>query len=373
MLLYFVIPKEAEQNKFYIILMHVIPSLIFNVTTIMATRYYQFAGKPIFISSVSALVGIIAIFSNYFAIAYFGLGYMGWFISNFISSFIAFIFYFFSVYFKIKIFPIIAFRRKFLTQSLKISLPLIPHNYSAYLLNTSDRVVMDRLKVSTSSIGQYNLAYTFGSYMEFFGNAIGMAIGPIYTSMFSDKSVESSKKVKSLTEFLQVLFIFSSFLVSLWCKEIFGLLIKNDSLNSVYPLAIIIIMGYSYRPYYWTAITRLQYSENTKDLWKITLVAGLLNLLLNIIFIPFFGIIAAAISTFLCLLYMGFSGYYLKSFKKVEKESYSPEFYIIVILVTTICVYLLKDASLIIKFGISAALIFYILRFCLKYLKHLSN
>lgn len=232
---------------------------------------------------------------------------------------------------------------------------------------------MDRLKVSTSLIGQYNLAYTFGSYMEFFGSAIGMAIGPIYTSMFSDKSKESSVKVKSLTNFLQVLFIFSSFMVSLWCKEIFGLLIKNDSLNSIYPLAIIIIMGYSYRPYYWTAITRLQYSENTKDLWKITFVAGLLNVLLNLIFIPIFGIIAAAISTFLCLLYMGFSGYYLKSFKMVEKETYSPVFYIILIIAATIFVYLLKDISVLIKLGVSLGIVLYILRYCVKYLNQMSN
>jgi O-antigen/teichoic acid export membrane protein len=362
LLLFYTIPNETGNNKGIIIALCVIPALFFNVTTIIATRFYQYSSKPLYISSVSVIVGVMTIFINLYTIAYLKMGYMGWFISNFFAGFATFIFYSIPVYFKYKIYPIFIFRKKFLFKSLKISLPLIPHNYSAFLLNTSDRVVMERLNLGTSSIGQYNLAYTFGSYMEFFGNAIGMAIGPIYTSMFSDKEMQSAKKVRDITNYLQIAFVVVSFLVSLWCKELFSILINNESLNKIYPLAIIIIMGYSYRPYYWTSITRLQYSENTKDLWKITFVAGILNVLLNVIFIPIFGIIAAALSTFICLLYMGFSGYFLKSFRKVEKEKYSPLFFVFIIVISSVSVYLLKDSNWQIKLGLTFVLLYILLK-----------
>lgn len=348
-LLFIVIPIEAEKEKNIIILLFVIPAIFFNVTTIIATRFYQYSSKPFYISAVSAFVGILAIIFNLVTIAYLKMGYLGWFVSNFLASLITFLFYLYPVYIKYKIFPIIKFRWLFLKRNLKISLPLIPHNYSGFLLNTSDRVVMERLEISTKEIGQYNVAYTFGGYLEFFGNAIGMAIGPIYTSMFSNKSEESSKTIKFVTHFLQIIFIFISVLISLWCKEIFQLLIKNNSLNKVYPLAIIIIMGYAYRPYYWTAISRLQYSEKTKDLWKITFVAGALNVILNLILLPLYGIISAAITTFICLIYMGFAGYFLKSFREVELEEYYPKTIIFLILLATILVFFAKDFSIPIK------------------------
>lgn len=360
-ILYFIIPEGAIKVRYFIIGLFVIPSLIFNVTTLIATRYYQYSSKPMFISGVSAMVGIISILLNLYTIAYLKLGYLGWFLSNFIASFLTFLCYFYPIYFKYKITPLIKFRKSFLINSLKISLPVIPHNYSSFLLNTSDRVVMDRLNVNINKIGNYNLAYTFGSYMDFFGNAIGMAVGPIYTSLFSSKSKEAADHVKFITNFLQVSFILTSLLVSLWCKELFELLIKNNELKSVYPIAIIIIMGYAYRPYYWTAITRLQYSENTNQLWKITFLAGVINVVLNLCFIPIYGISTAAVTTFLCLLYIGFAGYFLPAFKKVETEKYSPIFFITLIVFSTITIYALKDIHILIKFIITlSSIIFYI-------------
>lgn len=367
-----IIPNEAINNRNIIILLLVIPSLFFNVTNIISTRFYQYSSKPLYISIVSATVGIISILLNLYTIAYLKMGYMGWFVSNFLSSFITFLFYIYPIYFKHKILPIFSFRKKFLLKSLKISIPVIPHNYSSFLLNTSDRVVMERLKVNTNQIGEYNIAYTFGSYMEFFGNAIGMAIGPIYTSMFSIKNNANSKKIHTITNFLQICFIMISFLVSIWCKELFELLIKNNEMKNVYPLAIIIIMGYAYRPYYWTAITRLQYNEKTNELWKITFVAGFLNVLLNIIFIPFYGVKAAAISTFICLLYMGFVGYFLPAFKKIETEKYYPIIFIGLIIFTTIFAYLIKDIDVIYKLFVSITLLavsFIYLYFSLSKLK----
>src|SRR5690606_20085589 len=117
--------------------------------------------------------------------------------------------------------------------------------------------------------------------------------------------------LRNLIFFLQIGFIAASFLVCLWCKELFQLLIKNDELQQAYGIAIIIIMGYNYRPMYWAVVNRLGFFEKTQHLWKISFVAGMLNLVLNFIFIPLFGYIAAAYTTFVSLLVIGFSGFLL--------------------------------------------------------------
>lgn len=354
LLLYYTIPKEARINTYEIITLLTIPVVFFNITTIFATRYYQFARKPVFVSIVSALVGVLSVFLNLYTIAYLKMAYMGWLYSSFICSMVTFLCYLYPVYFKYKLAPVIKFRRKFLIDNLRISLPLIPHNYSSYLLNSSDRVIMDYSNVSTNRIGEYNLAYTFGGYMEFFGNAVGMAVGPVYTKLYSQKNETSDKFVYFITEWLQFSFILACFIVSLWSKELFNLLISNEQLKTVYPMAIIIIMGYAYRPYYWSTINRLQYSEKTGQLWKISLIAGLLNLVLNIILIPIYGIFAAAVTTFFSLLYIGFSGYFLKAFKELESEKYYPKEIMLTIILITCFVYLIKDVSVGHKVIISA-------------------
>lgn len=365
-LLFIIMPDEAVKNSFWIIIYVCIPAMFFSTVPTIGVRYYQFSQKPMYVAFVSAIVGVLSILLNLYSIVYLKMGYMGWFLSLFISSIISFLFYVYPVFVKYKLYPIIAFRKNFLVKNLKVSLPTIPHSYSSYLLNSSDRLVMDRLQVKVQNIGQYNMAYTFGNYFEFFGNAVGMALGPFYTSLFSKRSEHADKNVHFLTHWLQISFICVGFIISLWCKEILNILINNTELKLVYPLAIVIIMGYSYRPYYWTAITRIQYSEKTSQLWKVSLIAGVLNVALNLVFIPMFGIMAACISTFVSLLYMGFSGYFMKAFKENESMRYYPKSWILIISLSTMLVYLIKDIPIYMKVSVSLLLLLIYLWYIIK-------
>jgi len=349
LLLYFVIPYEAETNLWFIILSTCIPTAFFNSTYIIGARYYQFAQKPIYIAIISAIVGSLAILINLYTIAYLKLGYIGWYISSLITSCLTFIAYTYPVYFKYKLGPILRFRKKFILPKLKVSLPTIPHAYSSYLINSSDRVIMKVLGIKINSLGQYNIAYTFGSYFEFFGEAVGMAVGPFYSKLYAQKTDKSEDDLVILTFSLQILFIGAAFLVSLWAKELFDILINNDELKTAYPLAIIIIMGYCYRPMYWTTVNRLAFNDRTNSLWRISLLAGVINVILNLISIPIFGLIAAAVNTFISLLFLGFSGFYMKTYREIAKRNYFHIFWLISILSTSVFVYLIQDSSILTK------------------------
>jgi len=354
LLLILVMPEQVGDNKLNIIGLVCLPAMFFSAVPMIGGRYYQFAQKPMYVAGVSAIIGAIAIILNLYTIAYLKMGYMGWFVSNAISAVLIFLCYAYPVFIKYKLHPVFIFRKSFLIKNLKVSLPIIPHSYSSYLLNASDRLIMDRVRIKVNLIGEYNLAYTFGGYFEFFGNALGMAVGPFYTKLYSQKSVDSDRSVHFITHWLQISFIGVGFIASLWCKELLELLVKNDELKMVYPFAIIIIMGYSYRPYYWSAVNRLQYVEKTNQLWRISLLAGLLNLVLNLIFIPIFGIMAACVTTFLSLMYLGFSGYFLKAFKANETMKYKPLLWGSIIILTTVLVYYLKDIPVYLKLIMSA-------------------
>lgn len=357
LLFYFFIPNEAQDNLWLLIGLIVLPALLFDVTKMAGSRFFQLSQKPRYIAIVSAVVGSITIFVNLYTIAYLKMGYLGWFIALAIGSLLSFCFYAIPVYFKEKIIPVLTTNVNFWKKSLKVGLPTIPHNYSTYLLNSSDRLVMDQLKTPIQQIGIYNMAYVFGGYLEMFGTAVGMAVGPYITKLYAQKNEIADKAVKSLTFFLQVSFILICVLISLWVKEVFQLLIRNAALQQAYSIAIIIIMGYAYRPLYWAAVNKLFYYEHTNKLWRISFVAGVLNVVLNLIFIPIYGIYAAAITTLISLIYLGISPYYIKEFKAMNTQQFYPLLWMVVVLVLTVILYFIRDSSIVYKGIISITLI----------------
>jgi O-antigen/teichoic acid export membrane protein len=330
-------------------LLTAVPSVILDNANTIANYYYRFTENPKVIAIVGTVAGLISIGGTYYCIVDLKMGYMGWFIGTFLTSLITFLCFLYPVYFKLKLTPILKFKKRFIKKHLRVSLPMIPHNYSSYLLNSSDRVVMDLMKVNISQVGLYNIAYRFGSAFEIMGEAVGMAVGPHYVRLYMANSREGLEAARRLTYLLTISFISVAFLVSLWLRQVFELLINNASLKGAYDVGIIIFMGYCYRPMYWCTVNKLSSFDKTAVLWRISFVAGLLNLILNIIFVGRFGIYAAAVITFISLMFVGFAGFYLKSYKKLKGVNHYPMAWLLLITVLTILVYYLRDISYLYK------------------------
>ncbi|QNF33812.1 oligosaccharide flippase family protein [Adhaeribacter swui] len=354
--LYCILPSEANEHLYTIIFLNCLPPLLFNTTNIIGNYYYQLEQKPLVIGIISATSGFVAVFMNLFTISYLKMGYLGWFISSATAVLVTFLFYVYPVYFKHDLSPNFKFKLKRVKKYLKISLPTIPHYYSSYLLDSADRVILGYYKVNINSLGLYNVGYNFGNYIRFLVMAINQAVSPFYLRYYAKGTTSSQYAARDLTFLLQggVLFICS--ILALWLKEIFQILISNKELQKGYVVGILIIMAYSYRPMYVGAVNKLFYHEKTSQLWKISFIAGITNLVLNLIFIPIYGIYAAAVTTFLSLLYMGFSAYFLNVFKKIEDVKYYPLRWMLIILFLSTTVFILKDIN--VRFKITITILF---------------
>ena len=356
MVLWWVIPDEASENIWELLLLNVLPVVLFSVTEFQAMFLFQISQRPVPVAIRSFVVGVTIVSLNIYTIAYLKLGYMGWFYANAAGMLAGFILYAYPLYFKEQMWPIFNFKWYRIRKSLHVSLPIIPHNFSFFLLDTSDKLLMDILKVPVPRIGLYNVASSFGLYFMAASNAVVQAASPFYLQFFSrsKEDVEAAKQARSMTFALQLLFLGVTCILCLWMKEIFMLLIRNRELQQAYPLAIIILMGYNYRPMYLGAINFLAYREQTKAFWKISSVAGAGNVILNLIFIPLYGIEAAAVTTFVALMYMGYSGYYLAEYKRIAEVNYYPLLWLGATILALALVYLLADVDLQLKFIITA-------------------
>lgn len=352
------IPAEAAGDRWTIILLQVLPLMFLGVTEFQAMFLYQISQRPFPVALRSFVVGLTTVGLNIYTIAYLKLGYMGWFYANFFGSIIGFVLYAYPLYFREKLLPIFNFRWWRIRQSLRVSLPIIPHHFSFFLLDTSDKLVMDVLRVPVPRIGLYNIASSFGLYFMAASNAVVQAASPFYMQYLAQTGNEqTARKARDLTFALQALFLVVTFLLCLWLKELFILLIRNDELRRAYPLAIIILMGYNYKPMYLGATNQLVYREHTNVLWKVSTVAGVGNVLLNLLLVPIYGIQAAAFTTFAALMYMGYSGYTLKEYKQVSLVNYHPWRWLTFTVVALLVVYFLADVNLYVKAVTSAVVV----------------
>ncbi|MFD2203536.1 lipopolysaccharide biosynthesis protein [Shivajiella indica] len=350
LLIYIIIPEAASENKWLIILINVGPLVVFGPVSTIGTTYYQLKQDPIQVGLRTAVFGILSVLLNLYFISYLKLGYMGWFWSTFISSILSNASYYYPINFKVKITPILNFKWRSIKKYLKVSLPTVPHYYSGYLLNSSDKMVMDIVGVNTNDIGKYSAAYTVGNMIQQIGTAAGLAVGPLMMQAYKKGA---DLEARNLVFLLQISFLTLTFLMSIWLKEIFSFLIRNDTLSQMYGLGIIIIMGYNYRPMYLGSNNKLFYLEKTNVIWKVTFMAGLINVISNFILIPILGFRIAAYTTFASLMFMGYIGYYLKVFKQINEVNYYPLRWLILTCLLSIIAYYTVELNLVYKFLIS--------------------
>lgn len=334
------VPQEAMDNFWTIVFLNVLPLVFFGPTAILAQTYYQLAQMPMQVGARSAIFGLLTIGLNVLFISGFKLGYMGWFWSSFITGVLLNISYWYPLNYKLKITPIFNFKRKYLIKRLKISLPTVPHFYSGYLMDSSDKIIMEFSNVGTENIGRYNFAYIIGNIFQTLGIASGKAIGPLMNQAYKD---EDQLLARNIVFFLQSLFLLATLTIALWMKEIFSVMVNNDALAQLYPLAIIIMMGYNYRPMYMGSITKLSYMEKTNIIWKVTFVAALINVILNIILIPILGYKVAAITTFISFMFMGYYGFYLKIFRELNTVNFYPHLWFLGTVATSVAGYFLVE------------------------------
>jgi O-antigen/teichoic acid export membrane protein len=344
-LLFLIIPEAAEKNYFVIGFLYCVPIVFFDTTILFGARYFHLAQKPQSFVLISIIGSLVTIGATYYTIVHLNFGYLGWFIAVFCERITTFIIYFYLLIWKRKITFKLDFKLKWLLPYFVIALPTLPHFYSTYILDSSDRLILDFYNVDIVQIGRYNIGYGFGQYFSILNVAVGLSLGAIYLELFAKKTLQSEYQARNMTWALQFIVLCFGLFLCLWMKEIFKILVKNEELKNAYDITIIIIMRYAGVIIYHAAINKLIFLEKTKVLWRITFLAGLINVVLNIIFIPRYGIMAAVVTTLVAGLYMGYVGFFLSDFKQNNNVRYRPILVLSIVITTTFLVYLARDLS----------------------------
>src|SRR5690554_6722207 len=352
-LIYLIVPLEAKDNVFLIMVLNVLPIILFGPTALLGRVYFQMEERPRQIAWRTIVFGVLTILLNLYTISYLKLGYMGWFWSTCIITIGLNASFWYPINKKYKITPIFNFKWRLMKNNLKVSLPTVPHYYSSYVMQTSDKVILNLMNVNTGAVGNYTFAGSFAGYFNQLGNAIGQASR---ATLNKNNKSENYLANRDLIFKVQLFFFAATFICCIWLKEIFSILVNNQGLAATYPYAIVLIMAANYRPMYLGATNYIFYVQKTKKLLYVTVIASIISIVWNVLLIPKLGIMAAILTTYISLMYLGYSGYYLKDFKKIN-INYYPILWLLATILLTGTAFYVVEFSLLIKAIITLILV----------------
>ena len=296
-------------------------------------------------------------FMSFVGVRYFNLGYMAWLYSQAISSGILAAYFGYFLYVKERIRPSFHFEKNEVVSDLKIATPLIPKEYATYLLNSSDRVLLDRFAVSQNKIGQYSIAYSFASYFENIQAQANQVLTPIVFDLYKSGTELAMQAVGKLIRAWFYISLLLATVLGLWIPDIFKLLYRKAELSAAYPMAIVLIFGFCYRPIYVAVVDRAIFEKRTVEVLKITVVAALSNVFLNLIFIDFYETWAATLNTVVAYFVMGLSGYFLIKNSNDFRKLIRPFELIATIVLVGSGVFAMKDLTWVWRLVASAAVL----------------
>lgn len=315
-ILFFFIPSEAQENKWLIIILANFSTVLFGPTGNFGHSYYAFNKQSIPIVWRSVAASTITVLVDFVLIVYFKLGYLGWYVGTFAGQFFTNASYWYLVNVKLGIKPIYNFKWRTIKHALHVGMPTIPHYYSSFLLESAGRIVMDRNGIAQGEIGKITISQTLGSVLNNGMVGLNQALSPFIMESIKNKNEIRFQRLSY--GFITVVFSVA-FLLAIWSKELFNLLLSNDSLKTAYPFFILYVMALCYRPLYMISSYYYFYYEKTKQLLLITFVSGCIAFVLYLILTPFLGIWGFSIGYYIACLYFGYSGFLYSTYRKYSQ------------------------------------------------------
>lgn len=189
----------------------------------------------------------------------------------------------------------VLYHKEYWKYSLNISLPLVPHHLAGNLLSQFDRVLINKY-IGSKATAMYSVPSSYGMIIQMIWTAFNNAWVPWFYDKMKENSENSLNEIKTYVKpYLGIFTLIAIGVVALAPEAIVILGGKQyqGSEYCVVPIVLGIYCQFTYSLY-----SNIEfYYKKTKKIAAGTIVAALINLVLNVICIPSLGYIAAAYTT----------------------------------------------------------------------------
>ncbi len=185
---------------------------------------------------------------------------------------------------------------------LAFSLPRVASSISYWILTSSDRYLITSF-MGVLFVGYYTPAYTIGNLINFFIYPFFFMLPPVLSKLFDENNLGEIKTyLKYSLKYFLLISIPAVFGLSILSQELLTIFsTKEIALNAYHitPFIVLSILFYGISSFFDQI---LLLAKKTKIAGMIWVTAALVNLGLNFLFIPQFGILGAAITTLIAYL-----------------------------------------------------------------------
>lgn len=194
------------------------------------------------------------------------------------------------------------FDKNVLTESLKFGAPLIFSSLAMNLLNWSDRYIL-KLLTAYSTLGLYELAYKVAGILNmFFIVPFSLTLLPIAYKFYKQEG-DKLFYAKILTFFSFVMF-WAGLALAIFAKEIVQLFALDPSYYPAYEVVPLLTLSYCIFGMSLVTALGLYLTGKTNSVAVISIVCSAINIGLNFWLIPYWGMMAAALNTFIAFVFL---------------------------------------------------------------------
>ncbi len=236
----------------------------------------------------------------------------------------------------------IGISRKFTKFGLRIGIPIIFHSLSLNILIQSDRVMMQYYGIGMDFIGIYSTFYTLCTILTILSSSLNNSWTPFYYDDLTEKKyVEINNKSKNYIELFTILCL--GFL--LLSREISYIITDKSYWAGINVIPFLVISSYFIYLYQFPVNYEFFYKK-TKYIAFGTIIAAIINIILNKFLISKFGMYGAAVATSISYMLLFIAHYIIVSNIKENKyhlrfKTFIPS--ILSIFIGVLAFYLLKD------------------------------
>ncbi|MGZ8932979.1 MAG: oligosaccharide flippase family protein [Halobacteriota archaeon] len=276
--------------------------LIFNIwitsPTIYAIQYFmafQQIKRYSFVNLFSAYLNtaLVAFF------VLFGYGLEGAVIALSIQQLVVFAVVLFLIVTQIG-FAIPKLRR--IREYLAFGLPLLPSALSGWIVNSSDRYLI-ALFLGATAVGYYSPGYALGSILAMVAAPLASLLPPVLFKHYDDNETADVRTIMSYSlKYYSGIVLPCVFAMSVLSKPLLLVLTTKEIAENGYLVTPLVAAGAALTGVTSLILLILMLEKKTTVIGTISILSALFNFGLNLVLIPYLGLIGAALTTFLAFL-----------------------------------------------------------------------
>lgn len=212
---------------------------------------------------------------------------------------------------------------KYWKYALFLSVPLIIHSLSGVLNVQFDRIVINKY-VGDAAVGIYSFAYSIGMMISVLIHSLNQAWTPwVFEKMNEKKYTLIKSRGANYRDFVTLVYAG----ILLLSPEIIKVMADQRYWEGIQIIPWV-FMAYYFSYMYTLEVNVELYYKKTGLISIGTLISALINIILNFIFVPIYGYMAAAVTTTISYLLL-FIFHYLLTSKVIKHRVYGLKFHLV--------------------------------------------